>query len=101
LIPLSDPGYAIHGGVFSRDEMKSLAASLETADLPRSRAGARHALSCEFISRVAGDSRLVDLASHWLGKLAIPFKATLFEKSPEANWLVAWHQDTAGRRGSS
>jgi len=25
----------------------------------------------------------------------VPFSATLFDKSPEANWLVAWHQDTA------
>ncbi|MGH9711006.1 MAG: phytanoyl-CoA dioxygenase family protein, partial [Candidatus Acidiferrales bacterium] len=26
---------------------------------------------------------------------AFPFHATLFDKSPKANWLVAWHQDTA------
>jgi ectoine hydroxylase-related dioxygenase (phytanoyl-CoA dioxygenase family) len=25
----------------------------------------------------------------------VPFRATLFDKSAEANWLVAWHQDTA------
>jgi ectoine hydroxylase-related dioxygenase (phytanoyl-CoA dioxygenase family) len=92
---LIDQGYAAHTGVFSRDEMRSIAASLETADLPRSRAGARHALSCESVSRLAGDSRLIELASRWLGAPAIPFKATLFDKSPDANWLVAWHQDTA------
>ena len=23
------------------------------------------------------------------------FRATLFDKSPDANWLIAWHQDTA------
>jgi hypothetical protein len=26
---------------------------------------------------------------------AIPFRATLFEKTLAANWLVVWHQDTA------
>jgi ectoine hydroxylase-related dioxygenase (phytanoyl-CoA dioxygenase family) len=26
---------------------------------------------------------------------AVPFGATLFDKSPDANWLVVWHQDTA------
>jgi ectoine hydroxylase-related dioxygenase (phytanoyl-CoA dioxygenase family) len=26
---------------------------------------------------------------------AFPFRATLFDKSPGANWLVVWHQDTA------
>jgi ectoine hydroxylase-related dioxygenase (phytanoyl-CoA dioxygenase family) len=25
----------------------------------------------------------------------LPFRATLFDKSPDANWLVVWHQDTA------
>ena len=24
-----------------------------------------------------------------------PFNATFFDKSPDSNWLVAWHQDTA------
>jgi ectoine hydroxylase-related dioxygenase (phytanoyl-CoA dioxygenase family) len=30
-----------------------------------------------------------------LGSAPIPFRATLFDKSADANWLVAWHQDTA------
>jgi Phytanoyl-CoA dioxygenase (PhyH) len=30
-----------------------------------------------------------------LGDGAVPFHATLFEKTPVANWLVVWHQDTA------
>ena len=25
----------------------------------------------------------------------MPFRATLFDKSPKSNWLVVWHQDTA------
>ena len=25
---------------------------------------------------------------------AMPFRATLFDKSPMSNWLVAWHQDS-------
>jgi ectoine hydroxylase-related dioxygenase (phytanoyl-CoA dioxygenase family) len=30
-----------------------------------------------------------------LGTTAVPYRATLFEKTEQANWLVAWHQDTA------
>jgi hypothetical protein len=30
-----------------------------------------------------------------LGESAFPFRATLFDKSPQQNWLVVWHQDTA------
>jgi len=44
---------------------------------------------------MARDRRLVDLASAALGCPAEPYRATLFDKSPKANWLVVWHQDTA------
>jgi ectoine hydroxylase-related dioxygenase (phytanoyl-CoA dioxygenase family) len=37
----------------------------------------------------------MDLARSVLGPEAFPFRATLFDKSPESNWLVVWHQDTA------
>jgi ectoine hydroxylase-related dioxygenase (phytanoyl-CoA dioxygenase family) len=30
-----------------------------------------------------------------VGDGAIPFRATLFDKSVRSNWLVPWHQDTA------
>jgi ectoine hydroxylase-related dioxygenase (phytanoyl-CoA dioxygenase family) len=35
------------------------------------------------------------IAHATLGAEAFPFRATLFDKSPSANWLVVWHQDTA------
>jgi ectoine hydroxylase-related dioxygenase (phytanoyl-CoA dioxygenase family) len=47
------------------------------------------------VPQVARDPRLVALASRFLGPSAIPFRATLFDKSPDHNWLVVWHQDTA------
>ena len=68
---------------------------LADAPLQRTRAGARHILGCPAVARLAQDSRLIDLASEWLDAAAIPFKATLIDKGPDANWLVAWHQDTA------
>jgi len=37
----------------------------------------------------------MDIAHGVLGPHAFPFHATLFDKSPDANWLVVWHQDTA------
>jgi ectoine hydroxylase-related dioxygenase (phytanoyl-CoA dioxygenase family) len=72
-----------------------LTAQLAAEPLQHSRAGARHILGCNAVAHLARDSRLVDIASQWLDAPAIPFKATLFEKSPDANWLISWHQDTA------
>jgi len=44
---------------------------------------------------LARDPRLIELAANALGCEPIPFGATLFDKSADANWLVVWHQDTA------
>jgi ectoine hydroxylase-related dioxygenase (phytanoyl-CoA dioxygenase family) len=38
---------------------------------------------------------MIAIAKWFLGETAVPYKATLFDKSPARNWLVAWHQDTA------
>ena len=47
------------------------------------------------VAALASDPRLLVIARKILGTQAVPFRATLFEKSGRANWLVAWHQDTA------
>jgi ectoine hydroxylase-related dioxygenase (phytanoyl-CoA dioxygenase family) len=47
------------------------------------------------IQSLAADPRLLEIAADTLGEGARPFGATLFDKSPRANWLVVWHQDTA------
>jgi ectoine hydroxylase-related dioxygenase (phytanoyl-CoA dioxygenase family) len=47
------------------------------------------------VHAIAHDDRLVSIARQWVGGDSIPFRATLFEKSGIANWLVMWHQDTA------
>lgn len=44
---------------------------------------------------LALDPRLRELARDVLGTGVVPFRATLFDKSRAANWLVVWHQDTA------
>jgi hypothetical protein len=44
---------------------------------------------------MAQDSRLMGIAQEVLGDEVFPFRATLFDKSPTANWLVVWYQDTA------
>jgi ectoine hydroxylase-related dioxygenase (phytanoyl-CoA dioxygenase family) len=61
----------------------------------RSRAGVRHALGMPPVAAMARGSQMMKLAQEILGSDAFPFRATLFDKSPAANWLVVWHQDTA------
>ena len=86
-------GFAVVPNVFTPAEISHLAGALE--DVARSRAGARHLMAHPVVRRVANDARLVAVAQQWLGPEAHPYRATLFDKSPDANWLVVWHQDTA------
>ena len=88
-------GFAIVEAVLSGTEIAELARILETSELDRSRAGARHLMNHPTVSAVAADPRMLAIAAQFLGETAIPHKATLFDKSPARNWLVAWHQDTA------
>ena len=92
---LRDSGYATHDRVFRREETDRVLDALSRAEVWRSKAGARHLFVVPVVRELANDQRLMDLAAHYLGRDPTPFRATLFDKSPGANWLVAWHQDTA------
>jgi ectoine hydroxylase-related dioxygenase (phytanoyl-CoA dioxygenase family) len=88
-------GFAIAPNVISAREADDILSELSVSDLNRSRAGARHILKHPYVKKIAEDPRLLAFAQAVLGKGAFPFRATLFDKSPQSNWLVVWHQDTA------
>lgn len=90
-----DSGFAIVSGVFDSREVDAILRALEGEALRRSRAGARHLISVPVVAALAKDPRLISLAAEVLGSEPVPFGATLFDKSSDANWLVAWHQDRA------
>ena len=91
---MTDRGYSISEQAFSDRECDELLRALETFGA-RGRAGARHLMKNALIETTASDPRLLTIARRSLGESAIPYRATLFEKSGHANWLVVWHQDTA------
>lgn len=88
-------GFAVIPNALPDREVADLLAALKLSQLPRSRAGMRHAMRNKSVAAIARDSRLAAMAQQVLGNSAIPFRATLFDKSPTSNWLVVWHQDTA------
>jgi hypothetical protein len=90
-----DPGFEIVPSVFPLAEVEAVASTLAANIATRSRAGARHLLGVPAVGQLATGRRLLEIASRFLGPAPIPFRATLFDKSADANWLVVWHQDTA------
>jgi hypothetical protein len=88
-------GFAIVPEVVAPDEVLRLSDEFSKTSLRRSKAGVRHAMRVPCVAAIAGGSKLRGMAQEILGEDAAPFRATLFDKSAEANWLVVWHQDTA------
>jgi hypothetical protein len=63
------------------------------ACLPRAEAGVRiHGIEA-LKPLLASDGCIGAVAASVLGMGAKPVRAILFNKTPEANWSLAWHQD--------
>lgn len=91
----NEQGFAIISAALCDQDVSTLEQGFASPDVRRSKAGVRHALKYPAIAELAQDSRLLDIARRVLGSGAVPFRATLFDKSPYSNWLVVWQQDTA------
>jgi hypothetical protein len=92
---VANHGFAIISDVLTQADIAVILKNLDKEGMLRSRAGLRHALTLPSVAALAWDPRLLRLAREILGNKAFPYHATLFDKSPDANWLVVWHQDTA------
>ena len=92
---IQEQGFGIIPSVLAQQDVDDLLEVLSQANLPRSRAGVRHAMKLATVAAMARGSRLLEITQQILASSAFPFRATLFDKSPTANWLVVWHQDTA------
>lgn len=94
-LQVAEQGYAIVPRVLDQEGVEQLLLALENSPSRRSRAGIRHLLHHSVVNTLANDPRLLGIAQSVLGYDALPFRATLFDKSPDSNWLITWHQDTA------
>jgi hypothetical protein len=88
-------GFRIVSGVLDPAETSHLLRRLEASPLTRSRAGARHLMKHPAVLRRCERSAAVGDRERVPGPSAVPYRATLFDKSSARNWLVTWHQDIA------
>jgi hypothetical protein len=92
---IEEHGFAVIPEVLTPEEVAQLLKDLAGSTPRRTKAGVRHILGHASVAKLAQEARLIEIARAVLGSDAFPFRATLFDKSPDANWLVVWHQDTA------
>ena len=91
-----DPeGFQSLEGILPSTRCDALARGTGLIPGARYRAGARHLMGHPAIAELASDKSLLQIARLWVGPGAVPYRATLFDKSARRNWLVVWHQDTA------
>jgi len=84
-------GARLFGGVLTRTEATALAERLEPQIIGRP--GTRLRVDPELAALLAAEGPVGRVAARLIGPDARPVRAVLFDKSPNANWIVAWHQD--------
>jgi len=84
-------GFELISALVGVDERRALIEAVGGVEA----AGRRNMLAIGAVAEFANSRRLLELVrSHTRGEPRV-VRAIWFNKSPEANWLVAWHQDLA------
>lgn len=86
---LDHDGFSLVPGVLSPDEVQSVIAILGST----SAAGRRGILAEPEIGKLARSRPMLAVLGQHMPREPFPVRAIYFDKSPDANWLVAWHQD--------
>ena len=90
---MNERGFWTEHDVLTPQECSSLVEELGQRDCARSKAGRRNLMRDGSVADLALDPRLLRIAHNALRSPAVPYRATLFDKSADANWFVGWHQD--------
>jgi ectoine hydroxylase-related dioxygenase (phytanoyl-CoA dioxygenase family) len=88
-------GFAIVEGVLGKSEIALLtrALCLSVGRSNRSSSSRRNLLAVDEVVALSECSSVRDLINPILGEEARAVRGLLFDKTPDANWKVPWHQD--------
>ncbi len=100
-IQIEQDRYALVPGVLSSTEVEQLVGTLtqlERASSVRQQGNDTYAVrnllqAVPEIAQLAKSDTVLSLVRPILGSRAFPARGLLFDKTPGANWKVAWHQD--------
>lgn len=91
---LESDGFVILSGLLSLCEIREAVAALEIPKDGSVKGGRRDVLDqVPCLRRLAEHDRIGEVVEQVLGSGAFVVRATLFDKTPSANWKVPWHQD--------
>jgi ectoine hydroxylase-related dioxygenase (phytanoyl-CoA dioxygenase family) len=90
---LDRDGYALIAGALTAAECESLRQALADIAVIGGKGGQRHILRRPEVAGLCGHPAICKAVEEVLGSGAFAYKATLFDKTADSNWKVAWHQD--------
>lgn len=97
LSQLQDSGFALVPALVASEQVNLLIAAIDrlqqSLQADGSQAGIRHILRVPEVREFAESAPVFDLVKQVLGPKAVPVRGIFFDKTPDANWKVAWHQD--------
>lgn len=80
-------------GAAQIEALRRLAGQATSLTRSGSAYGGRNLLSLPEVRNLAANRAIRDVIEPVIGTAAIPVRALFFDKTPEANWPVLWHQD--------
>lgn len=86
---VSDDGFTLIPGILTPPECSRLVDALGSMPV----AGRRGVLALPAVRTLAESMFLRSLLEPHMSGVPFPVRGIFFDKSPESNWLVAWHQD--------
>ena len=95
---LDRDGFAIIPDVLACPAIDHLLEALNCAEINRAKRkgavyGGRNLLALQEVRNLAADPAVRALITPIVGAEAMPVRALFFDKTPQANWPVLWHQD--------
>lgn len=93
-MPFSNNGFEILDNILTASELSPIKFELEQIALPIFTAGVRNAdKKFPSINTLITNTKLLDKAKQYLNGEPSVVRVILFDKTPDNNWLVTWHQD--------
>jgi hypothetical protein len=91
-----EDGYYLLKSALNEDVISTLKDELSEFDGKINNYGVRSLINkVPYVKDMAYSSPLIDIAKKVLGENARPVRSVYFDKVIDANWNVAWHQDTS------
>ena len=89
-------GYYLVESAYDHSQVSQLISELSIFEKEINNYGVRDLMNkVPYIRHIANSDPLISIVKEVLGNKAKPVRSVYFDKVPEANWNVAWHQDTS------